>query len=372
MKYHYLLSGVLSLGIVATCCAQTANVTAYSYSLRFQRGIDPEGNYYLDLTSLDGSVNGELALDFLASGYTHSTYLSLVDELLGDTLSGRMGIDVPDGGDANGDGFPDFFQVSQGVTNLASSGAFNQRAFYGNGSVTASWNRPAGSKDGTCALSMKLMPFQPVAFSFGFEVIEYTGPLGYIPASTNVGGHLSLVRTGNSGSSFVGDVQFVKSPGDRFNELTLLSGVWTNETQQPLTYNSHLFSRDADWPTNYYGYLEFTDTNNPEGFYPYGVWMLSIDDLNDSNHNGIPNFSDDPTSGALPRQPRIELLANATNLAMTLHGDVGHVHEIQALSDLSASHWQMAVSVTLTNDPQTVLLPLPQGGGATFWRMKAQ
>jgi len=371
MKYRYLLAGLISLGILTTCCSQTANVAAYSYSLRFQRGIDPEGNYYLDLSSLNGGINGELALDFLASGYTHSTYLSLVDELLGDTLSGRMAIDVPDGGDANGDGFPDFFQVSQGVTNLASSGAFDQLAVYGNGSVTASWNRPAGSKDGTCVLSMKLMPFQPVAFSFSFEVIEYAGHLDYRPSSANVGGRLSLAQTGNPTSTFNGEVQFVKSPSDRFNELRLLSGVWTNETQQPLNYNSHLVSRDVNWPTNYYGYLEFTDTNNPDGFYPYAVWMLSIDDINDSNHNGIPDFSDDPSGSVLPRQPKLELLANATNLAMTLHGDVGHIHEIQALSDLTTPHWQIAASVTLTNDPQTVLLPLPQGG-ATFWRVKAR
>ena len=370
-RYFFLFACVLSLGPFPGQCAETAKATAYCNSLRFQRGIDPDGNYYLDLTSLNGSLNGELPPDFQGSGYTHLTYLSLVDELVGDTLSGTLAIDVPDGGDANRDGFPDFFQVSQAVNGLASSGAFDQLGFYGSGSVTASWNRPAGSKDGTCVLSMKLMPFQPVAFSFGFELIEYKGSLSYTPASTNVGGNLSLTQTGNTGSVFAGKVQFVKSAGDRFNELRLLSGVWTNETQEALTYTTHLFSRDARWPTNYYGYLEFTDTNNPGAFYPYGVWMLSIDDLNDSNRNSIPDFSDDPAAGVLPRQPMIELLASATNLALTLHGDLGHVHEIQALSDLSTNNWQTAASVTLTNDPQIVLLPLP-AGRTTFWRVKAQ
>lgn len=368
--YVYLLAGVVSLGPVAGQSAEIANATAFCYSLRFQRGIDPNGNYYLDFSSLNGSVNGELAPDFLASGYTHSAYLSLVDELLGETLSGALALDVPDAGDANGDGFPDFFQVSQGVTNLPSSGAYNL-TMYGNGSTTATWNRPAGSKDGTCVLRMNLMPFQPVAFSFGFELLEYKGPLSYMPSKTNVNGSATLVQTGNASSTFNGAVHFVKSSTDRFNELTLQPGTWTNEVPLPVSYTTHLFSRDLRWPTNYYGYLEFADNTTPGAFYPYGLWLLSIDDLNDVNHNGIPDFSDDPAGAGLPRQPRIELLPGTTNLVLTVHGDTGHVHEIQALSDLGTTNWQGVVSVTLTNDPQAVSLARPLGG-LTLWRVRAQ
>lgn len=366
-----LLAGILSIGSSAAQGTGTAQATAYCYSLRFQRGIDPEGNYYLDLSSFEGGPNGELALDFFSSGYTHSSYLSLTDELLGEALSGRMALDVPSGGDQNRDGFPDFFQAAQGVTNLASSGLYDQLSFYGNGSVTASWNRPAGSKDGTCVLTMQLMPFQPVAFSFGFELIEYQGPLTYTPAVSDVAGQLNLEQTGNSGSHFAGGVKFTKSATDRFNELALQPGIWTNELQQPLAYRTHLFARDAAWPTNYYGYLEFYDTNNPTGFYPYGLWMLSIDDLNDANHNGIPDFSDAPAS-VLPRRPTLSLqIGEVGALALVLHGEVGHLHEIQSLSDFGSGQWQLASSVTLTNDPQTVILP-PAAAGARFWRVKAQ
>lgn len=366
--YVYLLAGVLSLGPVWSQASETAKATAYCYSLRFQRGIDPNGYYYLDLSSLNGSLNGELAPDFLASGYTHSAYLNLVDELLGETLSGAMALDVPDAGDANGDGFPDFFQVSQGVTNLPSAGSYDL-AIYGNGSVTGTWNRPARSKDGTCVLRMNLMPFQPVAFSFGFELLEYKGPLSYTPSKTNVSGSVNLVQTGNTAATFNGPVQFSKSSTDRFNELTLQTGTWTNEVPLPVSYAAHLFSRDLRWPTNYYGYLEFTDNSNPGTFYPYGLWMLSIDDLNDANHNGIPDFSDDP--GGLPRQPRMEILPGTTNLVLIVHGDAGHVHEIQALSDLASTNWQRTASVTLTNDPQAVSLARPVSG-LTFWRVRAQ
>jgi hypothetical protein len=137
-----------------------------------------------------------------------------------------------------------------------------------------------------------------------------------------------------------------------------------------MSYVDHLVSRDQTWPTNYYGYLEFDDDNNPNTFYPYGIWMLSIDDLNDSNHNGIPDFSDDPGNKPLPRQPSLEVFPTGTNVLLTLHGDLGYTHEIQQISDLSTSNWQAAGSMVLTNDPQIVLVPLPSSA-TTFWRARA-
>lgn len=366
----YLIAGVGFLSPPVIQATETARATGFCYSMQFQQGIDPNGNYYLNLTSLSGGLNGELAPDFFASSYTHSTYLSLVDEVLGSTLSGKMVLDVPDGGDANGDGFPDFFQVSQGITNLASSGVYFELQIYGSGNVTALWNRPAGSNYGTCVLTMQLMPFQPVKFSHSFEVLEYRGPLAYATTISNVTGSVSLTQTGNGAARMNGPVQFVKSPTNRFNELTLQAGTWTNETQQGLSYLDHIFSRDPQWPTNYYGYLEFTDNANPGAFYPYALWMLSIDDTNDVNHNRIPDFSDDPAA-VLPRAPQLELAQTTTNLVLTLHGDVGHIHEIQQLSDLSSTAWQTAASITLTNDPQTVSIPMPSGK-ATFWRVRAR
>lgn len=366
----YLLAALMSFPALRSHCSETARATAFCYSLSFQRGIDPEGNYYLEMSALNGGVNGELAPDFLDSGYSHSTYLSLVDELMGETLSGVMALDVPTGGDANGDGFPDFFQVNRGVTNLPSAGSY-ELALYGSGRVTANWNRPAGSKDGTCVLSMKLMPFRPVAFTFPFEVLEYKGALAYSSSITNVSGSVQFIQTGNSASWFGGTVQFLKSSAERFNQLTLQPGAWTNELSAPVHFVSHVFSRDARWPTNYCGYLEFTDTNYPNSFYPYALWLLSVDDQNDANRNGIPDFSDDPVAGASPRQPRVELSTRATNLVITLHGDVGRVHELQTLSDLSCANWQSAARLTLTNDPQLVTFPWPADKTA-FWRVKVQ
>jgi hypothetical protein len=50
---------------------------------------------------------------------------------------------------------------------------------------------------------------------------------------------------------------------------------------------------------------------------------------------------------------------------------VGRVHQIQQLTALGSTNWQSVQSVTLTNDPQTVSLPLP-AGISSFWRVRAQ
>jgi len=370
MKLLYIVLGVILYIVPFTGeGSENAKGTIFCYSLRFQRGVEPDGNYYLQLGSTTAGTDGELALNFFTSGYTHSAYLSLTDELFGDTIPGQLAIDVPDGGDANKDAFQDFFQISKGVTNLASSGA-DHLASYGDGAVTATWNRNAGSKDGSCRLSIKLLPFQPVVFTLPFEILEYKGPILYTPGTSNVTATVNLAQTGNPTSVLKGPAQFVKTPTDRFNELTLRAGFWTNESQQVMSYVDHLVSRDQTWPTNYYGYLEFDDDNNPNTFYPYGIWMLSIDDLNDSNRNGIPDFSDDTGGKPLPRQPSLDVFPTGTNVVLTVHGDTGYAHEIQQISDLSTSNWQTAGSMILSNDPQIVLVPLPSST-TTFWRVRA-
>jgi hypothetical protein len=363
-------SGFAFLFPLTSVASKTAQATISCYSAQFQRGSEPNGNYYLSLTSLSGSVNGELALDFLNSGYTHSAYLNLEDELFGETLSGVMGLDVPTGGDANGDGFPDFFQVSQGINNLITSGAYNLQ-IYGGGTVTATWNRQAGSSYGTCTLTMPLMSFGTVTFTHTFQILEYKGPLVYTPSTNSVSGTVELAQTDNPTAVMTGPVTFLKSAGNPHNDLTLQAFAWTNELQTTLYYLNDDYSRDTGWPTNYYGYLDFNDPLNPTGLFPYATWLFSIDDLNDSNHNGIPDFSDDPSASVVPRSPQLQVAYDGKNFQLTLHGDVGYINDIQQISDLTSTNWQVAVSVTITNDPQTVSLPGP-AAGQSFWRVRAR
>ena len=322
----------------------------------------------MDLTFLSVGVNGELAFgDYFNAGYTHSTYLVLTDQLFGDVYEGAMALDVPTGGDANGNTYPDFFEVSQPVS-ATTSGIYNI-PMIGSGSVSASWSRTAGSQFGVCVVTLKNSSFGNIVFTATFELIEYAGPLAYAPGSNTVSGMVTLTQTGNPANQMQGPVQFTKVSTNRFNKLILQPGAWSNNTMQTLSFTNDLFVRVAAWPTNYGGYFDFADfdpnTSDPD----YVSWGMSIDDTNDFNHNAIPDFSDDPPS--LPRRPLMSLAITSTNFLVTIHGDIGHPHQVQESLVLPATNWQTVASVTLTNDPQNISLPL-SATRAKFWRVQAQ
>jgi hypothetical protein len=288
--------------------------------------------------------------------------------VFGDEYAGAMALDVPDGGDANENGYPDFFEVAQAV-NATSSGVYDIDSF-GNGLVSASWSRAAGSPLGVCVLTFQNSSFGNLVFSPAFQLLEYTGPLTYNPGSNTVSGTVNLTQTGNSTSEMQGPVQFEKVSTNRFNLLILQPGAWSNSAMQTLTFTNDLFFRDSDWPTNYGGYFDFQDwdPNTPDP--DYVVWGLSIDDTNDVNHNAIPDFSDDPQS-ALPRRPLLSLTLTSSIVLLTIRGDVGHLHQVQETLALPATNWQTVASITLTNDPQSVSLP-PSAAGTRLWRVLAQ
>jgi hypothetical protein len=123
-----------------------------------------------------------------------------------------------------------------------------------------------------------------------------------------------------------------------------------------MSFTNHLFSRDVSWPTNYAGYIEFDDDGHPATFHPFALWVLSLNDTNDANGNGIPDFSDDPQPSAPPRRPQLSLARGPSYLFLTISGDTNHVHQVQDSLVLPATNWQNVVSFTLISDLQTVLL----------------
>jgi hypothetical protein len=205
-----------------------------------------------------------------------------------------------------------------------------------------------------------------------FTVLEYTGPLTYTTGSNTVSATISLTQTGNSANTLQGPVIFVKSSTDHFNTLTNQPGVWTNAALQTLSFDSEIFSRGIPtWPTNYIGYVFFADGDPTTASSDYQLWVLSIDDTNDANANGIPDFSDDPASVTPPRAPLLSLALGKTNLLLTISGSVGHTNQIQEIASLTLTNWQTTLSFLLTNDPQVISLPLPTGT-SKFWRAAAQ
>ena len=77
----FLVSGWF-LATLTAGGAGTARARLYCLSLRFQEGSSSDGNFKLDLSSLDPSttINGELAPDFdPSSPYSHFSFFKMED-----------------------------------------------------------------------------------------------------------------------------------------------------------------------------------------------------------------------------------------------------------------------------------------------------
>jgi hypothetical protein len=348
--------------------AQLAQARLYCFSPRLYAALDDNAFFSLELSTLNVGNNGELGpyFYFFDPLTTHSAYLDVEDQLFFDHYSGGMDLNIPDL-DANNDSHPDFFQVSQEFA-AASSGTYAINSI-GSGTVTAFWSRAAGSHLGTCALTFFNTVVGTMRFYPQFEILEYAGPLFYTPGSNTVTGTVNLARTGAPSETLQGAVVFVKS-SDPYNQSTLQAGTWTNGAMDTLTFVSHVVRRRVPpWQTNYFGLFGFADGDLSTADPDYRDWELTIDDVNDSDHDGIPDFSDDPIA-TLPRRPQLTLTTAPTNLWLKISGDINHLHLVQQVTSLSSTNWQTIGSVMLTNDPQSISLPLP--GGTRFWRVLAQ
>jgi hypothetical protein len=360
--------GVLLWASINSHAAQTAQARIYCLSLRFQQGTDQIGST-LGLTTIASSINGELAPTFDAP--THFSGFLLDSVIFDGPIPGNIEFDVPPFADANQNGFPDFFETSQGVSRTT-VGSYEITGV-DRGNVTAKWTRPAGSKDGTCILTLtSTLGFGKMDFTHSFELIEYAGPLTYTPGVSNVTGAVNFTQTGDPSSQFIGPIRFIKSPTNRFDELNLRPEDWTNASSSLTFHISNDFDsffRDLDLKTNYFGFVEFDDgdPNTPDDV-DYSFWFLSIDDVNDSNGNGIPDFSDDPGSGTV-RQPTVLLNLGNTDLSFSISSTIGRTVEIQETTSLSQTNWATVRSFSPTNDPQVVTLPRPTEG-TKFWRVR--
>ncbi len=345
---------------------ETAQARLYCESLRFQEGTTYGGT--LDLSTIGGPpFNGELMPTFGdASGNPWGSGLALDWSAMPD--SGTIYVNLPPFVDANNDGFDDFFEVAQGVTNAVTSGTYSTSTYY-SGTVTATWNRNAGSANGTCVLNLNDDLWGDLGnFVCPFTLLEYTGPLAYTPGSDTVSTAINLTQTGSSANTLRGPMVFVKSSTDPFNTLTNQAGAWTNASSQSLGFDSEVFTRgNPAWPTNYAGYVFFADGDPSTASADYQLWVFSIDDPNDADTNGIPDFSDNPAV-VPPRAPRLSLACGATNLLLAIGGDIGHTNQIQQAGLPTSTNWQTTLSLLLSNNPQVVSLPLP-AGAPEFWRV---
>ncbi|HLH56127.1 MAG TPA: hypothetical protein VKY92_21175 [Verrucomicrobiae bacterium] len=342
--------------------AETAQGRVWCLSLKFQQGSDSFGDT-LDLSTISGTPNGEL------EPYNNLTYISgFTLDISGMPIFGTMQLNLPPFQDTDGDGFNDFFESAVGVS-ATTSGSYT--AGPETGSVTATWQRGAGTSDGSCALHLVDSTFGDLGtFNHIFSILEYTGAVLYVSGSNSVSGTVNLFKTGDTNSQLAGPYQFVKVSTNHFNRLILQPGFWTNESALPLSFTNDLYRRDLPWTTNYWGLLEFSDGDPSTAAPDYLAWLWSIDDTNDSNHNGIPDFSDDPQTVLPPSTPQLSFTWTSSNVVISVSGSIGHVHDFQQALSLPSTNWQTILSVTLTNNQQRITLTNTQSP-VSFWRAVA-
>ncbi len=344
MKTIYvLLATILALLPITSRAAQTAQVRLFCWSLHFAQGSDSYGDT-LDFSTVGGPpYNGEL-LPYSGNKWASGFAMEI---LAYTTVYGSFYVDLPPFTDANGNGFDDFFEVSQGVGTTTTSGSYD--AGFTSGTVSARWSRSAGSKNGTCVFTLDDDTFGTLPnYTCQFELIEYTGPLTYTPGSNTVTATISLTQNGNPAKQMNGPIQFAKSTA---NLLTIQAGTWTNGASQTLAYYSEPFYRDTFLLTNYYGNFQFQDGDPSTAGTDYQYWELSIDDTNDADHDGIPDFSDDPQAVLPPSAPLLTLALDSTHLVLTIHGDVGHTNQVQQITSLSSGNWQTVLSTNMNANP---------------------
>ena len=367
----------LLLSPLASSAGQTAQARMYCISVRLNQGTDAFGDTLtVNSTGTPGGA-GEMIpwgqapqreYDPYAT-FLYTSVATLYDSTYDSTfVDGTFTVNLPELVDLNTNGYPDFFEVSQGVDTNAYNSSYHFGFPVGNGAIWTTWLRAAGSSSGTCTL---YWPDYQSSFSHPFQILEYTGSLSYTPGSNSVAATVNLKQTGAATNTLAGSLTFTKSLNDRMNTLNLQYGNLSDASQQRHWFTNHVFYRNLTWPTNYSGYVEFDDDGTQNTAYSYAFWVLSITDTNDVNRNGIPDFSDDPQvvppSG--PRPPQIALAQTSTNLLMQISGDIGYTHTVQTASSLPGV-WQDVLSVTLTNSPQTI--PLPPGPAPSYWRVFAK
>jgi hypothetical protein len=333
----------------------------FCLSSRFAQGVSAEGvtlDFTTEFITMKLTSNGEL-LTYRSEGYDCMTWTILTDSQYESPIPGTLYLNLPAWTEGSQDEAGGFFDTTRSVSG-ESDGRYEFLFLERTGSVRASWHREAESKDGTCVLELDGLG----SFTFSFEILEYRGSILYTPGVSFVSADLAVSRTGAADETFGGSLQFDKSTWAPESMLHLVSGSLTNANGEELSYSpmeNYTFDRFLDRPTNYSGYVMFRSTEPGASAPPYRWWVLSIDDLNDSDSDGIPDFSDSPSV----RKAVLGIAKGSNGLELTIRADVGTTWKIEKSSSLIGG-WVEAFAVAITSDPQIVPLTEPLEG--TFWR----
>ena len=330
----------------------TASLSGQSYTLALSSSFDPT------------TPNGELyALG--PNAYGSTLLLQRPDQ--GSPEEGGLDLSLPLETDSDANGLSDFLEISQAVRDLTTEGScvtVNDLGF-----VQATWNRPAGSKNGSCHLQILGGFSDPLPeFDLAFELLEYSGTLQYRPEQQKVSGNLALVQAEAPTNTVAGGVLLTRSSVNPFDTLALNTGAWIDSRQQTCSYSETPLTRQPPQNNLYLAQVTF-DPLSPLSLNPgeYAAWQLVIQDTNDSNLNGIPDLSDD--SQANPAQLVLKSIdLSSGQLTLPVSAPIGTRVELEQTSALTGAGWNSVFSITVSKDPEEISVS-PPAGQACFYRL---
>ena len=380
-----------SCGIVWILCAlsllplrlaaKTAETWLYCTSVKVSPGTFKQLGQTSTLSfSVDPNrINNELAVSGTGPSL-YNTLLILDAPSFLEPLRAPLDIAVPDPGDLDLNGLPDFFDVSLELTSVKTSGTFSldDGMEITQGTVSAVWSRPAESTTGTVKIQVNVNGLGSLGtFTHSFEIFGYHGALTYTNAGTNLFASVDLERAGAAGK-FQGPFHLAQIDE---NELSFAPSQW----QGPGDLNFSVlgsYELGAEDPltllrggqlTNYFGSFFFADGDPTTSFEnEYDLWVLEIHDGNDSDKDGLPDLSD-PVDGTVPavKGPVLSLSVAGNGVTrLTLTGTAGQNVLVQQ-ADMLTSIWQGVRTATLGVEPIT--LEFPASTATTrFWRAQVQ
>ena len=358
-------------GTAQTTRTNTAAVSLYCMSVRFEPGVYSilGIDYVCELFSgfNPDYPNGELYSRLADSGPTHVTSAVLTGPDL--PMVGDLALDVPEQIDGDADGIPDFYEVERAIP----GGTVTQGLFFTEGetgTVSATWERSAGSRLGQCVLAFTFPSVSPdpvFRFTHQIEVQQYDGLLRYVPSDGPVQGVVDLAQVDRAAGGLRGPIALLRSPTNS-NLLEFGESTWTDSGGRAVPVTGGIVEPDSSYAMDYFGAMALTDGDLDTPEVDYEIFLMGIRDPNDVDRDGIPDLSDQ--GGVEPERPRLRVAWSGGGVELTLSGPVGAAYELQGLVVVPSTNWQTIDTITLTSSNHVVHLAPPSAATA-FWRLRS-
>ena len=358
--------------------ANEATLTLTSLSLKVPpaRLNTVGGQYRLSFsTTDDNSINSEL---FQSGGTVQYQTDAIIDypgsEALG-ALIGLLTLQTPLGGDTDVNGVTDFLEVQRAVPTTTTTGeiAIDDGIDFSRGKVSATWQRAANSTTGTVQFTVSLPDFglQNLTFDHTFEIFQYRGVLTYSRNGTNVTAAVNLPRVGATGS-FVGNLPVTRVSNVELNRAPV---SWSGPGGQTFEVLGTEDVEGVPFPIThvigrFYGGLVLLADGDPTTPFPdeYDYFDLLIEDLNDSNGNGLPDLTDDLTGA--PARPTLAASIAAGVVQLQVNGAPGTRYVVESSPTLPATTWSSVGEVTLDTSGKASLNAGDANGTARLFRTR--